>query len=222
MRHMPTCGLSLAFQRTFPRVYDHVQDLLRIKRQRTSPQLSWPSWCYFPVGLSYDLLRQRYGYSQDGVEPFLLSALVGFNAQRRILYPDAGAFHQAAESAECASLPVGSLYNMQHSCLYISYPSDAEPGALGSFLFPDYNGPGEESLIIVLHLESYHVEPVCFPLPSGRSPMEELHFDLERAVHAGKPAGVSDAFFSRALRLCRVNLRILAQEGIRRPEAVLQ
>ncbi len=224
MRHMPTCGLSLAFQRSFPHVYDHVQDLVRIKKQGNEPKLSWPSWCYFPVGLSFDLLRNQYGYSQDGVEPFLLSALVGFRAQRSMIYLDSEEFQEAAESESCTALPVSNLYSMPRSSYYVAYPEDGrvETGALGSFMFLDYNGPGEESLIFVLQLESYHVEPVCFPLASGQSILGEVSFDLERALHHERPAGVSEAFFLRAMRLCRVNLSVLAQQAALQSEVALQ
>ncbi len=219
MKHAPTWGLSLAFQRSFPHIYDHVNDLLQIKKDG-SPQLSWPSWCYFPVGLSFDLLRHRYNYTQHGVEPFLLSALTAFNSRRRIVYLESEDFVRAAESTDYMALLQSNLYNLPHRCVYLSYPSEA--GALGSFVYLDYNGPQEESLIFVLHLEPYHVEPVCFPLGAEQGPMENLQFDLERAVTAGKPAGVSDTFFQKAITLCRVNLRTLSKLVVRQAEGVLQ
>ncbi len=224
MRHMPTFGLSLAFQRTFPHVYDHVQDLMRIKKQGSESKLTWPSWCCFPVGLSYDLLRQRYGYAQDGVEPFLLSALVGFRAQRTMVHLDGEEFQEAAESEQCTPLPVSSLFSMPRTNYYVAYPEDGsvDAGALGAFMFLDYNGPGEESLIFVLHLASYHVEPVCFPLSAGQNLLEEVHFDLERALHTQRPAGLSPEFYENAISLCRINLRVLAQQTIPQTEAVLQ
>ncbi len=222
MRYVPPIVLSLAFQRSFPRVFDYVQALLRLRRSGESQQLQWPAWCAFPVGVSYDLLRQHYGYERDGVEPYLLSALAGWRIEKRVLRLDAAGFDEATNLPEVNAIPVSSLFSLPWQCLYLEYPSGLD--ALGSFLFLDYNGEEQKNLFFLLHLAPHHVEPVCLPLTSQHKTLDDIASDFKRccAQHKGKKDQA--LFFRKAMALCAVDLGLLGQicnEQIATPRSFL-
>lgn len=160
--------LSLAFQRSFPRVFDHVERLTALREQDKGEgrRLRWPSWCAFPVGLALDVLRQHYGYDRDGVEPALLAALAGWRGERASLLLTREDVARGERGPEWNEVPTGELRALPWSCLYVEYPEGL--GVLGAFLFLDWNGPGQESLVMVAQCELYRVEPIVLPLePSG-------------------------------------------------------
>ncbi|MGE4298490.1 MAG: hypothetical protein AB7E47_10710 [Desulfovibrionaceae bacterium] len=213
MKLTPVVALSLALQRTFPHVFRQVHLLKTKHDQGESPRLAWPDWCVFPIGLSFDLLRGSYGYERNGVEPFLLSALAGWETERRIVRLDPAALPRTDGLPSVNGVPVTALSSQTWRCLYVAYEGDAEEthGALGSFIFCNYNGPGEDDLVFLLHLDPYRVEPVTFPLQPRGKTLGGLAVDLERALRAGCPtaARAEDGLFDTLMALCRVNLGFL-------------
>lgn len=200
-------ALSLAFQRSFPGVFDHACRLLEQRRQDVSPQLTWPAWCCFPAGLAWEVLRHHYSYEREGVEPFLLAALTGWRLSRQVLKLDAAQFEASLAMPELDHTPLDLLLSQPASCLYVAYPSGVQ--ALGSFIFLDYNGDDQRHLVFLLHLEMYRVEPLLLPLTSRHHTLGDLAADHQRccAAHFG---GEQEArLFRRAMALCCVNLNVL-------------
>lgn len=210
MQYVPPYVLSLAFQRGFPRVFSHSSRLLDMRRNGEHPRLSWPAWCAFPVGLALDLLREHYGYARDGVEPCLLAALAGWRLERRLLRLDAEAFARAADAPEINDIPVSTLFTLPWNCLYVEYPSGV--GALGSFLFQDWNGPGQETLFMLLHLEPWRVEPLAFPLVDRDATLARLYADHAQARRHGPRGQLAEQgqLFEQALDLALRNLGVLS------------
>ncbi len=205
-------ALSLALQRSYPRLYDHVARLTRERRLGTSPQLSWPAWCGFPVGLAHDVLVQHYNYRQQGVEPFLFSAMAGWRIERRAMLLSARQARLLHEIPECNDVPVSELYKLPWKCLYLEYP-DTLPemlqGALGSFLFMDYYGPGQEQLVMLLHLDTYSVEPICFPITGKDRTLADMYDDWRGAMEK-RPSNVDESLFGLSMVLCRINLGVIS------------
>lgn len=205
-------ALSLAFQQSFRGVFDHAARLLEVRRAGTSPELSWPAWCGFPVGLAYDVLRCHYGYERDGVEPFLLAALAGWRRGKRLLRLDAEHFEAAfclPDLPDLSETPLTSLYAQSWHCLYVEYPSGA--GALGAFIFLDFNGEEEQHLVFLLHLEMYRVEPVLLPLTRNHATLGDVGADYLNCCARHRESDEQARFFRQAMAYCGVNLNVLRE-----------
>jgi len=207
MRHSPVFAVSLAFQRSFPHVLDRARDLQTRRKKGESEKLSWPAWCGFPVGLAYDVLRCYYGYERDGVEPFLLAALAGWRLDKQVLRLDAARFEEACCLPELDVTPLTGLYTLPWSCLYLEYPDTA--GALGAFIFLDYNGDEQKHLVFLLQLEMYRVEPVLLPLTPQHETFGHITRDYLNCCARHRESGEQARFFRKAMALCSVNLGML-------------